>query len=781
MKKILTTLMLSALCVLIYAQSTTHIRCGNDLHQEALRSEFPDFDRTTNALFEEAAAFANSPQTRNSNPVYTIPVVFHIVYKNATENLSTAQIQSQLDVLNLDFRKMNSDAGQVPSAFAGLAADVEFEFCLAQLDPNGNTTTGITRTQTSVNSFSVTSDNIKNSSQGGVNPWPAASYLNIWVGEISGGILGYATPPGSPASRDGVVISYKYFGTNGTATFPYNKGRTATHEVGHYFNLRHIWGDGGCGMDDQVSDTPLQGQQYGGCPTYPQSTCGSSDMFMNYMDYVDDRCMFMFSQGQANLMQYALLNYRSGLISSATTACDGVSSGACNNIVGNDIIMGFEDGESFANWQIENTNNDARAWEILDPGSVTQWGPRTGSKSMAYLWSSTQVANDWFFTPCIEIEAGREYEVSFWYATASDGTNYPERLRVGYSTSQSASGAQTLSDLGAITQPFNSSSPNNGYAEHVFTFDSGDISGGEIYLGFHCYSAADQYVLQIDDIRIRDLGGSSSACNSILTNDIAMGFETNETFTDWTVENTNNDDRTWEIADPQSTTEWGPHTGDRCVLYAWSSTQSANDWLFTPCVELLAGREYEFSFWYATASDGNNYPEKLKVAYNTSPSSSGAIELDDLGTLVQPFNDGAANNGYEEAVYTFTNSGTDSEVYFGFHCYSDADQYMMQIDDVLIRDVSAIANEETLSTQSVKVYPNPVSNTLNLELDFEDMVSKVSIDVLDMMGRSVYQNSLNNVMNNNLSINMQAQPNGVYFVNIQADGNRTTRKVVVSH
>lgn len=247
-------------------------------------------------------------QTRNfikrggdlQKAVITIPVVVHVVYNNSTENISTAQIQSQIDVLNEDFRRQNSDASDTPSIFAGVASDVEIEFCLATVDPNGNATNGITRTATSKRSFR-TNDDVKKSNKGGKAAWPAADYMNMWVCDIAGGILGYAQFPGGPAATDGIVVDYAYFGTIGTATAPFDLGRTATHEVGHYLNLRHIWGDGGCGVDDFVSDTPVAGG-----PNYTGAPCNSSpnscntgagdlpDMFQNYMDYSDDACMNLF-------------------------------------------------------------------------------------------------------------------------------------------------------------------------------------------------------------------------------------------------------------------------------------------------------------------------------------------------------------------------------------------------------------------------------------------------------------------------------------------------------
>ncbi|WP_258100835.1 GEVED domain-containing protein [Marinoscillum pacificum] len=243
---------------------------------------------------------ANGGQSSARTGILTIPVIVHVIYNTSQQNISDAQIQSQIDVMTEDFRLLNSDVGLIPSEFAPLASDIQIEFSLAQ----------ITRKQSSRASWG-TNDAMKSSSQGGVDVVNPDEYLNIWVCNIGGGILGYAQFPGGPASTDGVVISPNYFGSidkqaagqNFYLSSPFNKGRTATHEVGHYLNLRHIWGDGGCTVDDFVSDTPTAGAANYGCPSYPSKSCSSnggftSDMFMNYMDYVDDACMFMFSAGQ---------------------------------------------------------------------------------------------------------------------------------------------------------------------------------------------------------------------------------------------------------------------------------------------------------------------------------------------------------------------------------------------------------------------------------------------------------------------------------------------------
>lgn len=220
--------------------------------------------------------------------VINIPVYIHVVYNNSNENISSAQITSQMNVLNDDFRKLNSDVSQIPQEFAGVAADAEINFTLA----------GTFRYSDSRTSWG-TNDAVKSA----YPPVTPETHLNIWVCNIGGGILGYAQFPGGNLATDGVVVSPQYFGTTGYVSAPFDGGRTLTHEVGHYLNLRHIWGDGRCRQDDFVSDTPSSDRPNYGCPSYPTAHCRTNDMTMNYMDYVDDACMYMFSEGQKARMR----------------------------------------------------------------------------------------------------------------------------------------------------------------------------------------------------------------------------------------------------------------------------------------------------------------------------------------------------------------------------------------------------------------------------------------------------------------------------------------------
>lgn len=265
-----------------------------------------------------------------SDEIIIIPVVVHVLYRSAAQNISDAQIQSQIDCLNRDFNHLNSDTLNTPSAFRVRAAGCGIKFCLARVDPDGRLTSGIIRKNTYVDAF-LGDDGMKFSGTGGSNAWDSRRYLNIWVCNMSGRSLGYATFPGGPVEKDGIVINYDVFGTKGSLRAPFNKGRTATHEVGHWLGLNHIWGDALCG-DDGIHDTPRQKSYNFGCPSFPRVTnCSpdvNGDMFMNFMDFSDDACMNIFTLGQRSRMrgQFSLNGLRNTFLD--TGSCDSVNATA---------------------------------------------------------------------------------------------------------------------------------------------------------------------------------------------------------------------------------------------------------------------------------------------------------------------------------------------------------------------------------------------------------------------------------------------------------------------
>lgn len=273
--------------------AVTHRLCAS---QDVLEAQLAA-DPTLAIRMNQIEAFTQNTISKSNfklvNGKIVIPVVVNVLYRTATENISDAQIQSQIDVLNKDYTATNADFNSVPAEWSGIAANVDITFELVS----------IIRKSTTKTSWG-TRDTMKKSKQGGINPTSPTTTLNLWACTIGGGILGYAQFPGGSLATDGVVIDSKYFGLSSTASYPYNLGRTGTHEVGHWMNLRHIWGDASCG-NDLVDDTPVAKTSNFGVPTYPYvSTClpAHNEMTMNYMDYTDDRGMYMFTYGQKSRM-----------------------------------------------------------------------------------------------------------------------------------------------------------------------------------------------------------------------------------------------------------------------------------------------------------------------------------------------------------------------------------------------------------------------------------------------------------------------------------------------
>ena len=305
-------------------------RCSTVEYVERLKAENPNYlknKQIDQILLDQLDA--DQVHSRAANVVYTIPVVVHVVYKTTAQNISDAQILSQIEVLNEDFSRRNADSTNTPSFWTGIAGTSNFQFCLAKEDPSGNPTSGIERRVTTSNSFS-TSNNMKYYSAGGLDAWDVNRYFNIWVCNLSNFLLGYAEPASSIHSNDyGVVIIYDSFGRIGTVSSPYNLGRTTTHEIGHAFGMEHIWGDdNNCLGSDGIADTPNQEVETYDCPvTVPMfdgcTPSGNGIMYMNYMDYTDDACMNMFTTGQTNRMKLIMEAFYPTLL--VSTACEDIT------------------------------------------------------------------------------------------------------------------------------------------------------------------------------------------------------------------------------------------------------------------------------------------------------------------------------------------------------------------------------------------------------------------------------------------------------------------------
>ena len=273
--------------------AATQRQCAaDDVLKEDLKAD-PTLQQRMDAIEDFTRQVEMNPSAyRLVNGVVQIPVVFNVLYKTAAQNVSLAQLQSQIDVLNEDFSATNADYNLTPTYNSVKSGNIAVRFVLDAVVRKSTTTT------------SWSTNNAMKKSPKGIAPTSPTTKLNIWVCNMGGGILGYAQFPGGSSATDGVVLDDNATGRTGTAAAPFNKGRTATHEVGHWLNLRHIWGDATCGTD-LVGDTPTHNTANYGCPASGHtSTCTGNpvEMTMNYMDYTDDPCMYMFSAGQETRM-----------------------------------------------------------------------------------------------------------------------------------------------------------------------------------------------------------------------------------------------------------------------------------------------------------------------------------------------------------------------------------------------------------------------------------------------------------------------------------------------
>lgn len=353
LKNFLIGLILSLVSTLnLDAQNTPVEICGYQHEIEKILQKQPNFIAIQNEWYRKASeAYKEAQSTKRKiiadTIVYEIPVVFHVIYNTGAQNISDALILGQLNELNLDFRKLNADTTRIRGIFKPLASDIRIQFKLAEIDPNGNPTSGINRVSSSVTTFATNiygsyNEDMKSTNNGGQTAWNPARYMNIWICNMEypnnvGITYGFATPPkGSPnwvqfqsATKDstdpksGIVLHYKVVGKNNPlAPASYKEGNTATHEVGHYLGLRHIWGDAnnpnfqGCNVDDGIFDTPNARDKNYNCNNINSCIDANNDMpdmTENYMDYALDGCAAMFTREQGFMMRYVLNNFRTGL------------------------------------------------------------------------------------------------------------------------------------------------------------------------------------------------------------------------------------------------------------------------------------------------------------------------------------------------------------------------------------------------------------------------------------------------------------------------------------
>jgi Pregnancy-associated plasma protein-A/Secretion system C-terminal sorting domain/Fibronectin type III domain/Bacterial pre-peptidase C-terminal domain len=665
----------------------------------------------------------------------TIPVVVHVVYNTTTENISDAQIQSQITVLNADFRKLNSDVANVPSAFSSLAADANIEFCLASTDPSGVATTGITRTSTTATSFS-TNDGVKFSSSGGKNAWDATKYLNIWVCDISGGILGYAQFPGGSASTDGVVIDYQYLGTIGTATAPFNKGRTATHEVGHWLNLYHIWGDDGTGCtgSDSVSDTPNQADENYGCPAFPQVSCSNGtngDMFMNYMDYTDDACMYMFSTGQASRMQalFASGGFRASLLTS--NGCGAPNPNVCN------------------------APGTPAASAITQTSATISWAAASGAVSYNLQYKLAS-ATTW---TTVSTTA-----TSYALSGLTAATSYNVQVQTVCSASSSVNSASTTFTTSSTTTTCNApgTPSSSAITQTGATISWAAVSGATSYDFQYKLASAATYTTINTTATSYVLTGllAGTSYNARVATVCSTGTSANSAAATFT---TTSSSTCTDVYESNNSSGTAKTIAVNTNLTAIISTSTDKDW-----------------FKFANTTTNRN----IRIDLTGLPADYDVKLYNPSGTQIAISQNGSTTS--EVIIYNTTTVGTYKIQVYGYGgvfnanlCYtfkaSISATSFRESDEV---EVQPMVIEDTQAVAITSAFPNPTADKLNVQFATNENVN-ATIQVIDVTGRVIMSQNYAAIEGlNTVVLDFMSLATGYYNVVVSDGVNRSTKMVV---
>lgn len=676
-----------------------HIRCFTDEMQQIHQQANPQMESVDDFEFwmeEKLKTYVKDNQ--NNKASRKIPVVVHVLYGNSTQNISLTQIQSQITALNKDFSATNTDISSVPSTFQSVIANSDIEFCLAQIDPNNQATNGVTRTN--VGATSLTTSQI-NGTWKPQTIWDPTKYFNIWVANIQGGILGYAQFPsssglggmpsnGGAANTDGVVILYNAFGTTGTVSYPYNKGRTATHEIGHWLGLRHIWGEDynspqtGCNADDYVSDTPNQQNPNYGCSSYPStSSCNNGgDMWMNYMDYSDDRCMYMFTAGQKARMDVVLQNSprRGSLLTSNVcgTAPLNANFTANNTTITAGQTVTFTDNSSGPNpitsWS---WNFDVTSQGGVSPSTASTQGPHTVTYNNAGTYTVRLTVGD---------GSSNDTETKNAYITVlATGSQSCDSTAANWDLGQhgSQTGAYVWSGGAGYILGHNTYG-DNGWADKVPYTGSGTYLTDVLYY----FSASGT-----GNVNLKVWGVNAGAPGSVLAQ------------------------KTVQIS------QLG--TGGTPTLWSLTTPPTLNGNFFV-------GHDH------TTLTNGDT------VALMSAPTGTNTIWAKETSGWI------------DLSTYSLDHGGA--------------------IIPVICNNTTTGEKEILGTINDILVFPNPSNGTLNIALTEK---KETTIEIYNLVGELVYTSG--NPQNTQLfTINIDNQPNGIYFVNIKTENNITTKKVLIA-
>lgn len=709
-----------------------------DVLSEQLAND-PSLQGKMEAIERHYEDFIESGAHLHDRVVVTIPVVFHIIHNGdavgSNENISDALIMAQLNQLNLDFRKLNSDASLVPSLFAGVAADAEIQFCLAQRTPAGAATTGINRVY--YNQSAPTTSYMNNT----VKPatiWDRSKYLNIWTANLSGGILGYAQFPGGSASTDGVVCLHSSVGSVANpnpAGGVYGKGRTATHEVGHWLNLRHIWGDATCG-NDQVSDTPVHNTANYGCPSYPHySTCSGSpvEMTMNYMDYTDDACMYMYTTGQKSRMQAVLAAGGSRASLATSNGCTPPSGTSCG------------------------TPGSLSASGVSQTGATLNWGTVSGATSYNVQYRQTGTST-WSNTTSTSTSAA----VSG--LTCNTGYEFQVQAVCGTTTgSYSGSATFTTSACGGTSCGTPGGLNATGITQTSATLNWAAVSGATSY-----------------NVRARQVGTTTWSTGTVTS--------TSVNFTGLTC-NTNYEFQVQAVCGTTTGAYSGSanFTSSACSTtctdtYESNNSQSAAKTIpKNTTISALIGSSTDSDWFKFTLTSTE---KNIRVTLSNLPFDYD-LRLYRNNTLLAT----SQNGGTANEVIIRNNTSTSGTYYirvYGYNgAFSTTQCYNLLVETSatafkLSSDAAELALEQTPVT--FNVYPNPVSGIANIRLVQGTNDEPVNISVFDLTGRLVISQTANNTKEaGDFALDCTNLSDGIYIIRIETGQEAVSKKIIIQH
>jgi len=701
----------------------------NKEHLDFLMKRDPDYITKRNnyekMIQQYLAKYPNGrANDRTMASVITVPVVIHIVWNSANPpgNISDAQAQSQITVLNQDYGRTNSDTGSTPAVWKSVAANMGVQFCLAQRDPAGNPSTGIERRQNNAVTSWSTNDAVKYTAQGGLDIWDPTRYLNIWVCDLGQSLLGYGEfPTGSTTATYGVVILNSGFGNTGTVSAPYQLGRTTTHEFSHCFNLYHIWGDdnGACTGTDYCADTPNQANSTNNCPAFPSiDACANSPapnagdpvhgiMFMDYMDYSYDNCMNMFTQMQSARTNAVLTTapYQSLATSNGCTPVNllnddagisGITSPAgtvCNPSFTPVVVLKDFGGNALTSCNIVYTVDGGAPVSLPWTGSLASQATASVTLAAGTTTLGAHSFKAWTAMPNGVADAQPSNDtLKGTFQVVGTGSTLP--FFEGFEGSVFVPANWTL----------NNSDASNTWARSTKAAKTGTASA---WMDNFTYASG---AGQIDEMVLPGLNLTTVAA-PMITFQVAYTYY-------------------------NQTTPSAQIFGD--TLTVLLSTDCGATWntLFYKGGQALATKTPVND---ATTSFVPTASQWMRYSLSLSPYAS-------------------ANN----AIIKFRNTSN----------YADD----MWIDDINVGDFAGIQESSLLS--SMNLYPNPTSGQFSLQLDMP-VAGNFNVRVYDMLGRTLEtiseQNSLGGVYNLDLSAN----PNGMYFVELITNQGTATRKVLL--